>query len=110
MDRILRSEIRQAQMTPTAASMKDHKFAGHDSQVCSLARAARTRVFMRRPVVRQMKKPIVKTTARPIFLGVVIWRREITGMGRAKIRRSVERLKAVHVQLVIMLEAGCREG
>ena len=86
-------------MTPTATSMNDQRFAGVESQVCSLVCVARMMVFIRKPVVRQMKKPIMKTTAKPTFLAKLMCRREITGIGSAKMRMSVERLKAVYVQL-----------
>jgi hypothetical protein len=58
-----------------------------------------------------MKNPMTKTTARPIFLLSDICKREITGMGNVKMRRSVKRLKAAHVHLKIVSGVtGGRDG
>ena len=91
--------IRHAQITPIAASIKDHRFAGADSQVGSRARSDRFSVAMRSAVTRQMKKPMPKRTAREMRAEIDIWRCEIAGMGRRKMARSVARLEMAFVQL-----------
>jgi hypothetical protein len=60
-------------------------------------------VAMRKPVVRQIKKPIEKRRVRPIFWPIDILRRMTTGIGSMKIERSVARFEIALDQLDTML-------
>src|SRR3954454_17996939 len=71
----LRRLISHAQTTPTAASMKDHMFVGADCQVGSVACKDCGRVDMRRVVMMQIKKPMLKIMPRPMRLPRDICRR-----------------------------------
>lgn len=96
--------MRQAHITPTAASIKLQMLAGADSQLRSFAFTDPTSVCIRSAVVKHIKNPMTKMMARPTFLLSDICKREITGMGNPKITRSVKRLKEAHVQLRIVSE------
>jgi hypothetical protein len=97
---LFRRLIRQAQITPVAASMKLHKLAGADSNVGSLAWRLWGSVAMRSAVVKQMKKPMEKSTTRPIFEPIDMLSRRMTGIGRMKIAMSVIRFRIAFDQLV----------
>jgi hypothetical protein len=58
---------------------------------------------MRKPVVRQIKKPTEKSTTSPIFWPIDIFRRMTTGIGRMKIVRSVARFEIALDQLNMIL-------
>lgn len=90
---LFRKLIRHAQMTPLAASIKLHRFVGADSHEGSLVRRVNGSVAMRRAVVRQMKKPMEKSTTRPIREPNDMFRRMITGIGIIKIAISVKRFE-----------------
>jgi hypothetical protein len=80
-------------MTPVAASMKLHRLVGADSYVGSLVWRVKGRVAMRKAVVKQIKKPMEKSTTRPIFEPRDMFRRRITGMGKMNMAISVTRLR-----------------
>jgi hypothetical protein len=80
--------------------MKLHKLAGADSNVGSLAWRLWGSVAMRSAVVKQMKKPMEKSTTRPIFEPMDMLRRRMTGIGRMKIAISVIRFRIAFDQLV----------
>jgi hypothetical protein len=86
-------------MTPTAASMKDHRLVGADSQVGSVVFNVCGRVAMRRIVMRQMRNPMENKTTSPILLPEDMLRRDITGIGRTNIARSVTRFETAFVHL-----------
>lgn len=96
---LFRKLIKQAHITPVAASMKLHRFVGADSHVGSLVARVKGSVAMRSAVVRQMKKPMEKSTIRPMREPVDMFRLRMTGMGRMKIVRSVKRLRTALDQL-----------
>lgn len=89
-------------MTPTAASIKDHRFVGADSQVGSLSLSVCGRVAIRRVVMRQMKKPMLKRTMRPRRFPNDILSFMIMGRGRKKMIKSIVRFDMAFVQLLLL--------
>jgi hypothetical protein len=100
--------IKQAHITPRAASTKLHRLAGADSQVGSLAFKLKGNAVMRNAVVRQMKKPIEKRAARPMREPIDMFSLKIIGMGRRNIARSVSILRMAfdHLTNVVSTRAG----
>lgn len=90
---LFRRLIKQAHITPTAASMKLQRFVGADPHVGSLVASVKGSVAMRSAVVRQMKKPIEKSIMRPMREPIDMLRFSMTGMGRIKMTTSVDRLR-----------------
>lgn len=102
LDNVRRRLIRQAQITPTADSMKDQRLVGADSQVGSLSFSVCGSVAMRKDVIRQIKKPIEKSTMRPMRFPMDMLSFMIIGSGRKKMMRSVMRfvIEFVHLNLL----------
>lgn len=97
---LLRRLSKQAHITPVAASMKDHRFVGADSQVGSVALRLNGKAAMRSAVVRQMKKPIEKRATSPMREPIDIFSFSIIGMGSRKIARSVRMFRTAFDQLL----------
>jgi hypothetical protein len=96
---LLRKQMRHAQITPTAASMKLQRLVGADSKVGSFVARVNGRVAMRSAVVRQMKKPMEKRIRRLIRELVDMFSLKMTGIGSRNIARSVMRLVTALDQL-----------
>lgn len=79
--------------------MKLYTLVGADSQEGSLVMRLSGSVVMRNVVIRQMKKPTLNRTTKPIQELKNMLRRITKGMGRTKMAMSVRRLRMAFDQL-----------